>query len=86
MTDTKTTHTPGPWWERETDDGFEPVVYQTDVQRLKRDASDLLAALKAIIASATTFHIAGTDVHPVVSTARLEEAKAIVAKAERGAA
>ena len=37
---------PGPWWVRRTGE-HEPVVYLADIDRLKRDASALLAACEA---------------------------------------
>jgi hypothetical protein len=70
-------HTPGPWWQRRTGQ-HEPVVYAADVDRLKRDASALLAACEAALAEfdkCTMFDANGS---------KFDDLRAAIAKAKGG--
>jgi hypothetical protein len=72
----KESSTQGPWWERER------VSYVADVERLKRDASDLLAALTRFAHIAD--EVEGATQTHVPCSMRVEDlqaARAAVAKA-----
>jgi hypothetical protein len=64
MTDAK--HTPGPWWERPR-----AVEYAADVEHLKANATELLAALREVSAY-------GCDLQRDI----MEQVRAAIAKAE----
>ena len=73
-------HTPGPWWETEG-----AVTYAADVTRLKADATELLEALKGMVAWATADERmrVSLEADTAAQAIALDKAQSAILKAER---